>query len=70
MRLDAEISELSGHLRHIEVEVPANIQLIEVACEGLTDWTLSGRSTTTLDIRSSDQSAEKTSTYSGLDSRT
>ena len=40
MTVDAELSELSGHLRHVEVEVPENIQIIEVTAEGLTDWTV------------------------------
>ena len=34
MTVDAELSELSGHLRHVEVEVPENIQIIEVTAEG------------------------------------
>jgi hypothetical protein len=38
MTVDAELSELSGHLRHVAVEVPENIQIIEVTAEGLTDW--------------------------------
>ena len=40
MTVDAELSELSGHLRHVAVEVPENIQIIEVTAEGLTDWTI------------------------------
>ena len=40
MTVDAELAELSGHLRHVEVEVPENIQIIEVTAEGLTDWTI------------------------------
>ena len=40
MRIDAELTELSGHLRHVEVEVPENIQIIEVTAEGLSDWTV------------------------------
>ena len=40
MTVDAELSELSGHLRHVEVEVPENTQIIEVTADGLTDWTV------------------------------
>ena len=40
MMVDAELTELSGHLHHIEVEVPENIQIIEVTAEGLSDWTV------------------------------
>ncbi len=40
MTVDAELSELSGHLRRVEVELPENTQIVEVAAEGLTDWTV------------------------------
>jgi hypothetical protein len=42
MTVDAELGELSGHLRRIEVEVPENIQIIDVTSEGLTDWVTPG----------------------------
>jgi hypothetical protein len=38
--VDAEISELAGHFRHIQAEVPENIQIIEVNADGLSDWSL------------------------------
>ena len=40
MTVDAELTELSGHIRQIEVEVPESIQIIEVTADGLTDWTI------------------------------
>jgi hypothetical protein len=40
MTVDAELAELSGHLRDVEIELPENIQIIEVTAEGLTDWTV------------------------------
>ncbi len=61
MTVDAELSELSGHLRRIEVEVPENIQIIEVTSEGLTDWTISGDHRLSLDVRSPDHAAEAAS---------
>ena len=42
MTVDADLAELSGHLRHVEVEVPENIQITEVTAPGLTDWTIVG----------------------------
>jgi hypothetical protein len=39
--LEAELSELAGHLRHVQAEVPENIQIIEVTGDGLSDWTVS-----------------------------
>ena len=41
MTVDAELSELAGHLRRVEAELPARIQIIEVTAEGLSDWTIS-----------------------------
>jgi hypothetical protein len=42
MTVDAELAELSGHLRRIEIGVPESIQIIEVTSEGLTDWAIAG----------------------------
>jgi hypothetical protein len=39
--VEAELSELAGHLRHLQAEVPENIQIIEVTADGLSDWTIS-----------------------------
>ena len=39
--VEAELAELAGHLRHLEAEVPENIQIIEVTADGLSDWTVS-----------------------------
>ncbi len=41
MTVDADLTELSGHLRRVEVVVPENLQIIGVTSEGLTDWTIS-----------------------------
>jgi hypothetical protein len=41
MTVEAELIELSGHLRQVEAELPRDIQVIEVTAEGLTDWTIS-----------------------------
>jgi len=39
MTVEAELTELSGHLRQIEAQLPDSIRLTEVTAEGLTDWT-------------------------------
>jgi hypothetical protein len=39
--VDAELTELSGHLREIEAQLPENIRITEVTADGLTDWTTS-----------------------------
>ena len=39
--LQAELTQLAGHLRHAEVTVPEDIEIIEVIAEGLSDWTIS-----------------------------
>jgi hypothetical protein len=41
LTVEAEITELAGHLGHIQAEVPENIQIIEVTADGLSDWTVS-----------------------------
>ena len=39
MTVEAELSELSGHLRQIEAQLPDGIRIVDVTAEGLTDWT-------------------------------
>jgi len=39
MTVEAELSELSGHLRQIEAQLPDGIRIVEVTADGLTDWT-------------------------------
>jgi hypothetical protein len=39
--VDAELTELSGHLRQMEAKLPESIRVTEVTAEGLTDWTTS-----------------------------
>jgi len=39
MTVEAELSELSGHVRQIEAQLPDNIRIIEVTADGLADWT-------------------------------
>jgi hypothetical protein len=39
--VEAEIAELTGHLRSLQAEVPDGIQIVEVTAEGLSDWTVS-----------------------------
>ncbi len=39
--VDADILEVSGHSPIMEAELPAGMQLTQVAGEGLLDWTVS-----------------------------
>ena len=39
--VEAELVELSGHLRQVKAELPEGIRVIQVTAEGLTDWTIS-----------------------------
>ncbi|HKI17761.1 MAG TPA: hypothetical protein VKA15_07760, partial [Isosphaeraceae bacterium] len=41
MTVEAELIELSGHLRQVEAELPQDVRVIQVTAEGLTDWTIS-----------------------------
>ena len=40
MTVEAELSELSGHLQRIEAQLPDGIRIVEVTGDGLTDWTM------------------------------
>ena len=40
--VDAELSEVAGHLRQVKADVPEGIQIVEVTAEGLSEWTISG----------------------------
>jgi hypothetical protein len=44
MTVDAELSELSGHIRQLEAQLPENMRITQVTAEGLTDWTTSSDS--------------------------
>ena len=39
--VEAELVELSGHLREVQAELPDGVRVIQVTAEGLTDWTIS-----------------------------
>ncbi len=39
MTVEAELSELSGHLRRIEAQLPEDVRIVQVTADGLTDWT-------------------------------
>jgi hypothetical protein len=39
MTVEAELSELSGHLWQVEARIPDGLQIVEVTADGLTDWT-------------------------------
>ena len=41
MTVDAELTELAGHLRHVEAVIPEDMQITSVTAEGLSDWMVS-----------------------------
>jgi hypothetical protein len=41
--VEAELSELSGHLLRLDVGLPENIRIVQVSADGLTAWTVSDR---------------------------
>ncbi len=41
MTVDAELTELAGHLRHAEAVIPDDMQITSVTAEGLSNWMVS-----------------------------
>ena len=39
--VDAELTELAGHLRYAEAVIPEDLQIMSVTSEGLSDWVVS-----------------------------